>query len=45
MEEYLKRTSVIFLKMLGKFSMEEDDVYEIKISEICLSYWRYQHLK
>jgi len=39
MEEYLKRASIIFLKMLNKFSMEGDDVYEIKISEICLSYW------
>jgi hypothetical protein len=39
MEEYLKQASIIFLKMLNKFFMEGDDVYEIKISEICLSYW------
>ena len=34
MGECLKRTSVIFLKVLDKFSMEGDDVYKIKIYKI-----------
>jgi len=34
MEEYLKKASIIFLKVLNKFSMEGDEVYKIKIDEI-----------